>query len=205
MEKYSGLYKESTDATKQQERHYYLLSELQILVKGLPSWFQQRLSYTTLSDLAQALIDGTVYEIVQGLLDIQHLTEKNLYNQRQKLHTEHRGCYVSLSRVLKHDLIRKQKVALQTCKSHNLTVLKASQCAEIEGLEQRVKDEQRMMDEKIVAEMDQKVLDQQNTLEKAGVPGFYITTLPQEVTMQMNLLELILKLQQKESQSGILL
>lgn len=36
-----------------------------------------------------------------------------------------------------------------------------------------------MMDEKIVAEMDQKVLDQQNTLEKAGVPGFYITTNPQ--------------------------
>ncbi|XP_053092500.1 protein DGCR6 isoform X1 [Pangasianodon hypophthalmus] len=203
MEKYSGLYKEPTDATKQQERHYYLLSELQILVKDLPSWFQQRLSYTTLSDLAQALIDGTVYEIVQGLLDIQHLTEKNLYNQRQKLHNEHRGC--ALSQVLKHELIRKQKVALQNCKSHNLTVLKASQRAETEGLEQRVKDEQRMMDEKIVAEMDQKVLDQQNTLEKAGVPGFYITTIPQEVTMQMNLLELILKLQQKESQSGSLL
>lgn len=84
------------------------------------------------------------------------------------------------------------------------------------------------MDKKIVAEMDQKVIDQQNTLEKAGVPGFYITTNPQvhqcinikvatcaekgsncclllqELTMQMNLLELILKLQQKESQSGII-
>lgn len=82
------------------------------------------------------------------------------------------------------------------------------------------------MDKKIVAEMDQKVIDQQNTLEKAGVPGFYITTNPQvisvhqrgnadekgsncclllqELTMQMNLLELILKLQQKESQSGIM-
>lgn len=35
------------------------------------------------------------------------------------------------------------------------------------------------MDKKIVAEMDQKVIDQQNTLEKAGVPGFYITTNPQ--------------------------
>lgn len=55
------------------------------------SSFQQRLSYNTLSDLALALIDGTVYEIVQGLLDIQHLTEKNLYNQRQKLHSEHQG------------------------------------------------------------------------------------------------------------------
>lgn len=106
------------------------------------------------------------------------------------------------------------------------------------------------MDKKIVAEIDQKVIDQQNTLEKAGVPGFYITTnaqvnflltvvemlaaqiillsiiraiviqtkfqqvavcvltsalqlIFQELTMQMNLLELILKLQQKESQSGI--
>lgn len=48
-----------------------------------------------------------------------------------------------------------------------------------QALEIRVKEEQRMMDKKIVAEMDQKVIDQQNTLEKAGVPGFYITTNPQ--------------------------
>lgn len=55
------------------------------------SSFQQRLSYTTLSDLALALLDGTVFEIVQGLLDIQHLTEKSLYNQRLRLQNEHRG------------------------------------------------------------------------------------------------------------------
>lgn len=36
-----------------------------------------------------------------------------------------------------------------------------------------------MMDEKIVLELDQKVVDQQSTLEKAGVSGFYITTNPQ--------------------------
>ncbi|KAK6313063.1 hypothetical protein J4Q44_G00164100 [Coregonus suidteri] len=52
----------------------------------MSSSFQQCLSYTTLSDLALGLIDGTVYNIVQGLLDIQHLTGRNLYNQRQKLH-----------------------------------------------------------------------------------------------------------------------
>uniref|UniRef100_A0A8C1B729 DiGeorge syndrome critical region gene 6 n=2 Tax=Cyprinus carpio TaxID=7962 RepID=A0A8C1B729_CYPCA len=196
MDTYSAVRDDPSDAARLQERHYYLLSELQTLVKDLPSSFQQRLSYTTLSDLAQALIDGTVYEIVQGLLDIQHLTEKNLYNQRQKLHSEHRA--------LKQDLVRKHKQALQTCKSHNLAVLKTNQRAEAEALDQRVKEEQRMMDEKVVAEMDQKVLDQQNTLEKAGVPGFYITTNPQEVMMQMNLLELILKLQQKETVSGSL-
>ncbi|XP_034547857.1 protein DGCR6 [Notolabrus celidotus] len=186
----------SGDSTKQQERHYYLLSELQTLVKDLPSSFQQRLSYNTLSDLALALIDGTVYEIVQGLLDIQHLTEKNLYNQRQKLHCEHQA--------LKQDLLKKHKEALQSCKSHNLALLKSNQQAELEALEIRVREEQKMMDKKIVAEMDQKVIDQQNTLEKAGVPGFYITTNPQELTVQMNLLELILKLQQKETQSGIM-
>lgn len=46
------------------------------------------------------------------------------------------------------------------------------------------------MDKKIVAEMDQKVIDQQNTLEKAGVPGFYITTNPQ-VNLKCSLLVLI--------------
>uniref|UniRef100_A0A3B3Y2K0 DiGeorge syndrome critical region gene 6 n=1 Tax=Poecilia mexicana TaxID=48701 RepID=A0A3B3Y2K0_9TELE len=213
-----------SDSTKLQERHYYLLSELQTLVKDLPSSFQQRLTYNTLSDLALALIDGTVYEIVQGLLDIQHLTEKNLYNQRQKLHCEHQA--------LKQDLVRKHKDALQSCKPHNLSLLKTSQQTELEvrnktsvvmftprnsrllcvlcfvygfqALEVRVRDEQKMMDKKIVVEMDQKVTDQQNTLEKAGVPGFYITTNPLELTMQMNLLELILKLQQKDSQAGLL-
>lgn len=56
----------------------------------------------------------------------------------------------------------------------------------LQALDQRVKEEQRMMDEKVVAEMDQKVLDQQNTLEKAGVQGFYITTNPQ-VTLALSL------------------
>uniref|UniRef100_A0A8C0U648 Uncharacterized protein n=1 Tax=Cyanistes caeruleus TaxID=156563 RepID=A0A8C0U648_CYACU len=48
-----------------------------------------------------------------------------------------------------------------------------------QAMEQQIREEQRMMDEKIVLELDQKVIDQQNTLEKAGVSGFYITTNPQ--------------------------
>uniref|UniRef100_A0A2K6F7X6 DiGeorge syndrome critical region gene 6 n=1 Tax=Propithecus coquereli TaxID=379532 RepID=A0A2K6F7X6_PROCO len=92
MERYAGALEEAADGARQQERHYQLLSALQSLVKELPSSFQQRLSYTTLSDLALALLDGTVFEIVQGLLEIQHLTEKSLYNQRLRLQNEHRGC-----------------------------------------------------------------------------------------------------------------
>ncbi|XP_020369115.1 protein DGCR6 isoform X1 [Rhincodon typus] len=195
MNKTVEIYEEPADIAKQQEQHYHLLSQLQSLVKDLSSSCQQRLSYDILSNLALALIDGTVFEIVQGLLEIQHLTEKNLYNQRLKLHSEHRA--------LKQELLKKHKEALQNCKTHNMAVLRAAQQRELETLEQRVKDEQRMMDEKIVLELDQKVIDQQNTLEKAGVPGFYITTNPQELTLQMNLLELILKMQQKVTESGI--
>ncbi|XP_015683980.1 protein DGCR6 [Protobothrops mucrosquamatus] len=176
--------------TRQQARHYQLLSELQELVKELPSSSQQRLSYTILSDLSLALLDGTVFEIVQGLLDIQHLTERNLYNQRLKLQMEHRA--------LKQEVLRKHKEDQQSCQPHNLPLLKAAQQRETEAVEQRIHTEQRMMDEKIVLELDQKVVDQQSTLEKAGVSGFYITTSPQELTLQMNLLELIRKLQQKE-------
>lgn len=116
---------------------------------------------------------------------------------------------------LKQDLARRHKDALQTCKSHNLALVKSNQQAEVEvrlsvvrsaygfrwfcvfvlgcasrlqALEVRVREEQRMMDRKIVAEIDQKVVDQQNTLEKAGVPGFFITTNPQ--VSQIYLLQL---------------
>lgn len=112
---------------------------------------------------------------------------------------------------LKQELTRKHKDALQTCKSHNLALLKTNQQAELEvsilspshllpdtfiidkscvfsfqALEVRIREEQRMMDKKIVAEMDQKVTDQQNTLEKAGVPGFYITTNPQVISVHQH-------------------
>lgn len=39
------------------------------------------------------------------------------------------------------------------------------------------------MDQKIVLELDRKVADQQSTLEKAGVAGFYVTTNPQVSTV----------------------
>ncbi|XP_024095715.2 protein DGCR6L isoform X3 [Pongo abelii] len=171
MERYVGALEEVGDGARQQERHYQLLSALQSLVKELPSSFQQRLSYTTLSDLALALLDGTVFEIVQGLLEIQHLTEKSLYNQRLRLQNEHR--------VLRQALRQKHQEAQQACRPHNLPVLQVAQQRELEAVEHRIHEEQQAMDRKIVLELDRKVADQQSTLEKAGVAGFYVTTNPQ--------------------------
>ncbi|XP_030873065.1 protein DGCR6L [Leptonychotes weddellii] len=104
--------------------------------------------------------------------------------------------------VLRQALRQKHQEAQQACRPHNLPVLQAAQQRELEAVEHRIREEQRAMDQKIVLELDRKVADQQSTLEKAGVAGFYVTTNPQELTLQMNLLELIRKLQQRGRQAG---
>ncbi|KAK2107379.1 Protein dgcr6 [Saguinus oedipus] len=70
------------------------------------------------------------------------------------------------------------------------------------GVEHWIHEEQQAMDRKIVLELDRKVADQQSTLKKTEVAGFYVTTNPQELVLQMNLLELIRKLQQRGCQAG---
>ncbi len=54
--------------------------------------------------------------------------------------------------------------------------------------------ELKQADMNLILQLDQLVVDQQSTLEKAGVPGFYSTSNPQEIRVQMYLLEFILKL-----------
>ena len=41
--------------------------------------------------LAESLLDGTVFEIVRGLEDIQQMTERNLLNKRMKLINSQKG------------------------------------------------------------------------------------------------------------------
>ncbi|XP_062038743.1 protein DGCR6L isoform X3 [Lepus europaeus] len=115
---------------------------------------------------------------------------------------KHVPCGRCHHRVLKQALRQKHQEAQQACRPHNLPVLQAAQQRELEAVEHRIREEQRAMDRKIVLELDRKVADQQSTLEKAGVAGFYVTTNPQELTLQMNLLELIRKLQQRGCQAG---
>lgn len=64
------------------------------------------------------------------------------------------------------------------------------------ALETKSKEEIQKMDERIVLELDNCVSDQQGTLEKAGVPGFYQTTNPLDVQLQMYLLQFIHKMRE---------
>jgi len=54
-------------------------------------------------------------------------------------------------------------------------------------------------DMKIVNEMDKKVTEQQETMHKAGVLCFFPSKDPQEVKVQMQLLNLIQNLSKKQS------
>lgn len=56
------------------------------------------------------------------------------------------------------------------------------------------KEELKSFDMNLVLQLDQKVADQQQILEQAGVPGFYVTTNPTEIKVQMHLLDFLLRL-----------
>ena len=103
------------EGAQQQERHSQLLLALPSLVKELPNSLPQCLSCTTLSDLALALLDSVKFEIKQGLLEIQHLTEKSPYNQRLRMQNEHQ--------LLRQSLRQKHQEALQACGPHSLPML----------------------------------------------------------------------------------
>lgn len=176
----------------QQKRHYFLLSQLQNMARELPGKYQQRLPYDLLSGLANALLDGTVFQIVNGLKEVQQWEERTMYGQRSKLVADHKA--------QKHELQKKHKEMLQDCqaKPHNLTLVKAQIERELETTTSRCEEEVKRKDMKIVMELDQKVMDQQSTLEKAGVPGFFVTNKPHDLRVQMYLLEFITRLSQME-------
>ena len=62
--------------------------------------YQQRVPYELLSSLGQCLLNPTVFEIVQGLREIQQVTEKHLFQQRLQLQNEHRSEFLSFQFLL---------------------------------------------------------------------------------------------------------
>lgn len=48
-----------------------------------------RVPIELLSGLANCLLNDTVFEIVKGLMEIQHVTEKHLFQQRLQVINQH--------------------------------------------------------------------------------------------------------------------
>ena len=152
-----------------QEKLYSLLSKLQQMARELPAQYQQRISYDLLSALAASLAQGAIVEIVKMLTEVQQVTEKHLFQQR-------------LQFINKHKMEKQNMIAANQSPSV------------VAAADKRFQEELRQHDMKLVTQLDQKVSDQQVTLERAGLPGFYVTNNPTEIQVQMYLLEFILKI-----------
>ncbi|XP_038210846.1 gonadal protein gdl isoform X2 [Zerene cesonia] len=156
-----------------QRKLYFLLEQLQDMARELPPKYQMRVPIELLSGLANCLLNDTVFEIVKGLMEIQHVTEKHLFQQRLQIINRHTNEIQTM-------INSTPKLEDQELQKHILL--------------KRHKEELKQTDMKLVIQLDQKVSDQQDTLEKAGVPGFFVTTKPIEIKVQMYLLDFILRL-----------
>lgn len=135
--------------------------------------YQMRVPYDLLISLSNSLINDTIFEIVKRLIEIQHVTETHLFQLRQQVDNEHEAEINSwVSKIQDPEELE-----------HILALMKIKH-----------KKKMRETDQKLILHLDQKVTDQQLTLEKAGVPGFYITDNPKEIKIQMYLIDFILRL-----------
>lgn len=53
--------------------------------------YQQRIPNELLCELAECLLDETLYSIVKELVDIQHVTEKQMFQKRLEMINKHSG------------------------------------------------------------------------------------------------------------------
>lgn len=132
-----------------------------------------RIAYDLLISLANTLLNDTIFEIVKRLIEIQHVTENHLFELRRQAEEEHDSEVEGW----------KEKIKDAEELEHILALMKIKH-----------KKQMKETDQKLVLHLDAKVRDQQITLEKAGVPGFYVTDNPKEIKIQMHLIDFILRL-----------
>ncbi|KAF6211858.1 hypothetical protein GE061_012374 [Apolygus lucorum] len=166
-----------TDPSALQRKLYFLNEELQKMARDLPLKYQQRIPNELLCALAASLVDSTVFKIVSALIDIQHVTEKQLINHRNSLLLSHR-----------------EEIEEMTKKHQDPAVLYAN----TETLKLKHKMKLKEFDKGCILTLDEKLHDQQTFLEKAGVPGFEMTDDPAKIQVQVRLLDFIIRLSKME-------
>ncbi|KAK9712756.1 DiGeorge syndrome critical region 6 (DGCR6) protein [Popillia japonica] len=144
------------------------------MARDLPPKYQMRIPYELLSSLANCLLNDTIFEIAKGLMEIQHVTEQHLFQQRRQ--------FLNKIKMNEQDILDRTDMTAEE-KVKKLNDMKVAQ-----------KEEVRQFDMSLVLQLDQKVADQQQTLEQAGVPGFFVTSSALDVKVQMYLLDFIFRL-----------
>lgn len=80
--------------------------------------------------------------------------------------------------------------------NYHLTFIEAEKHVPLQRLMHAHDERLKRIDMKIILQLDQKVLNQQVTLEKAGLPLFFATNRGEDIAVQMKIIEYIIRLSQ---------
>nr|CAB58351.1 gdl [Drosophila melanogaster] len=154
-----------------QRKIYFLVDQLRTYHSELPENLQTRISYDLLTELANCVLNDGIFVIVKALMELQHETERHLIKIRMQAENEYEIEVAEWrSKIKDPEELR-----------HILGLMKIKHTKKLHE-----------SDTKIIEILDQKVNDQQSTLQKAGVP-VYVTENPKEIKIQMFLLDFILR------------
>lgn len=135
-----------------------------------------RMTHEVQTVLANSLLNDTIFEIVKGLMEIQHVTEQHLKQLREQVENDHLAEIEHWKTTFsdKEDKSELDHILELMDKKHKLKINET--------------------DKKIIQIIDDKVKDQQSTLERAGIPEFYITDDSTQIQLQMKIIDIIIRL-----------
>lgn len=171
-----------------QQRVYFFLTELRTWFAEAPLDVRTSLTDESLTELAHVLADGTVFHVVADLIEGQRLEEHALHKQLADLRSEQSAERIELRK--RHCAERQAVQASQ----HQLPVLQKEQEQEIQHLRKRQQDAMRGLITHIIHVLDGRVVEQQAGLERIGCYLFTPTTNPQQIRLQMHVLDWIMRL-----------
>uniref|UniRef100_A0A914X1L6 Protein DGCR6 n=1 Tax=Plectus sambesii TaxID=2011161 RepID=A0A914X1L6_9BILA len=171
-----------------QQQRSVIAMELRRLSSSLPPSYRDRFTSELVQAIADSLLDKTVFSIIESLHDMQQMTERNLYQSRQD-----RTAALEAQR---RDLAtRNQPLFTSQYGNSYSNAAGDSSNPELARFDECTKEELRKIDMRIIMDLDQQIVQQQMTLERAGVPGFAVTNKAEDIRMQMYILDFINKIQ----------
>ncbi|KAH8873179.1 Gonadal protein gdl [Schistosoma japonicum] len=182
-----------------QQKVYYYLNELRCFVHQAPFDIQTGISEDMIAQLAHILAEGKIFLTVSELVNSQRIEEQILHKQLIDLRSEQSACRSTLRR--KH----REEISMNSSRPHHLPVLHKEHEQEMQRLTKNQSDALRNLSFRILDSLDGRVVEQQLTLERLGVPAFLRTTDPQIIRIQMRILDWIVRLSRRSLPSSNLL
>lgn len=173
-----------------QQQRSVIAMELRRLSSTLPPTYRDRFTSELVQAIADSLLDKTVFSIIDSLRDMQQITERNLFQSRQDK--------VGALEAQRRDLATRSQPLYTSQYPHSYSNASTdSTNPELARFDESSKEELRKIDMRIIMDLDQQVLQQQMTLERAGLPGFTVTNKAEDIRMQMYILDFINKIHAK--------